>query len=69
MALKLHIPPCIDDPAHHLHPPAPERPLRIQIEGPLVAIERLFPAIEWRVDVRFGEFPQPVAQKLANMAY
>ncbi|GAB1312194.1 SnoaL-like domain-containing protein [Madurella fahalii] len=34
MAFELHIPPCISNPAHPLHPPPPEKPLRIQIEGP-----------------------------------
>ncbi|KAI3324985.1 hypothetical protein HD806DRAFT_462369 [Xylariaceae sp. AK1471] len=38
MAFKLHIPPCICTPAHPQHPPPPDKPLRFQIEGPLIAI-------------------------------
>ncbi|KAJ4863860.1 hypothetical protein T069G_00390 [Trichoderma breve] len=35
MALQLHIPSCIRSPVHAHHPPPPDKPLRIQIEGPL----------------------------------
>ncbi|KAF2453020.1 hypothetical protein BDY21DRAFT_417405 [Lineolata rhizophorae] len=34
MALKLHIPPCIDTPPHPNHPPSPGCLLRIHIQGP-----------------------------------
>ncbi|KAI1498404.1 hypothetical protein F5X99DRAFT_326696 [Biscogniauxia marginata] len=69
MALKLHIPHCIQTPAHCLHPPVPKRPLRIQIEGPTVSIERLLPAVSWHTNVRHLEFPQPAGPALAKLAY
>ncbi|KJZ68410.1 hypothetical protein HIM_12198 [Hirsutella minnesotensis 3608] len=69
MPLQLYIPPCIRDPAHHLHFPETGQPLRIQIEGPVVAIERLFPTITWHTNPARLEFPQPAAQELANLAY
>lgn len=69
MGLELHIPPCVCDPAHPLHPPPLEKPLRIQIEGPLVAIERLLPSISWHTDPLNLVFPQPASHGLANLAY
>ncbi|KAI0450423.1 hypothetical protein F5B21DRAFT_490799 [Xylaria acuta] len=64
MALELYIPPCIRNPIDPHHPPPPNKPLRIQIEGPLVAVERLFPNIQWHVhDV------QPAGPKLAELTY
>ncbi|EQL03258.1 arginine deiminase type-3 [Ophiocordyceps sinensis CO18] len=69
MPLQLYIPPCLRDPAHHLHLPEFGQPLRIQIEGPVVAIERLFPTITWHTNPTRLEFPQPAAQELANLAY
>lgn len=69
MPLQLYIPPCLRDPAHHLHLPELGQPLRIQIEGPVVAIERLFPTITWHTNPTRLEFPQPAAQELANLAY
>ncbi|KAI0518548.1 hypothetical protein F5B22DRAFT_69882 [Xylaria bambusicola] len=69
MALKLYIPPCIRNPINQYHPPPPDRPLRIQIEGPLVAVERLFPNIQWHVKDIQPEFPQPAGPKLAELTY
>ncbi|KAF6820976.1 hypothetical protein CSOJ01_00411 [Colletotrichum sojae] len=63
--LELYIPPCLFNPAHHLHPPAPDRPLRICIEGPLVSVQRLLPSIEWKVSFRLKVFPQPAGPELA----
>ncbi|KAI1377295.1 hypothetical protein F4677DRAFT_444521 [Hypoxylon crocopeplum] len=69
MALELYIPPCICNPAHPHHLPPPDKPLRIQIEGSLVPVERLFPGIEWRLKNIQPEFPQPAASKLAELTY
>ncbi|KAK2009718.1 hypothetical protein LZ32DRAFT_608233 [Colletotrichum eremochloae] len=70
MALELHIPPCIVKPACDLHPPAFERPLRIQIEGPLVSIEKLFPGIQWKIPlVNTSEYFQPAGPELAALTY
>ncbi|KAI1746374.1 hypothetical protein F4680DRAFT_19386 [Xylaria scruposa] len=69
MALELYIPPCIRNPIDPHHHPPPDKPLRIQIEGPLVAVERLFPNIQWHVEDLVPEFPQPAGPKLAELTY
>ncbi|KAK8048273.1 hypothetical protein PG994_010003 [Apiospora phragmitis] len=69
MALKLHIPDCIQIPAHRLHLPEPSQPLRIQIEGPTLAIERLLPTISWQTDPTHLHFPQPAGPALARLAF
>lgn len=70
MALKLHVPPCIRDPAHALHPPPIDRPLRIQIEGPLVSIQKLVPGHSWHFAKPSAEhFPQSGGEALAKLAY
>jgi len=69
MAFELHIPPCISTPAHPLHPPPLEKPLRIQIEGPVVAIQKLLPDISWRTDPLSAVFPQPAGPEIAKLVY
>jgi hypothetical protein len=71
MALPLHIPPCIHSPAAAHHPPPDEKPLRIQIEGPLTAVKKLLPEVPWRTDMMAGPlvFPQPAGPELAGLAY
>lgn len=69
MALLLYILACIHSPPRHLHPPPYERPLRIQIEGPSVSVERLLPQITWRLRMGFSGFPQPAGPELARLAY
>ena len=69
MALELYIPPCINSPAHPHHPPPLEKPLRIQIDGPLVAIQRLLPDMTWPVDALDRVFPLPGGPGLARLAY
>ena len=69
MVLPLYIPPCIHTPAGQYHLPPSDQPLRIQIEGPLVAIERLLPDIPWLLDSRDRMFPQPVGPELARLTY
>ncbi|KAI1742672.1 hypothetical protein F4680DRAFT_23741 [Xylaria scruposa] len=69
MALELHIPPCIHSPAHAFHLPPLDQPLRIQIEGPLTAIQRLVPDASWHVDVMAQVFPMPGAKSLAELTY
>lgn len=69
MALELYIPPCIHDPAHALHPPPLDRPLRVQIEGPLVSIRKLVPDCSWHFKAGSREFPQPGGEALAKLTY
>ena len=69
MALELYIPPCVSTSAHPLHPPPLEQPLRIQIEGLLVSIQKLLPEVPWSTDVPSPVFPQPAGPKLARLAY
>ncbi|PYI07289.1 hypothetical protein BO78DRAFT_469328 [Aspergillus sclerotiicarbonarius CBS 121057] len=71
MALPLYIPPCIHTPADKHHLPPPDQPLRIQIEGPLSAIQRLLPDTPWHLDWDFANptFPQPAGPALAKLAY
>ncbi|KAI1141371.1 hypothetical protein F5Y05DRAFT_259054 [Hypoxylon sp. FL0543] len=69
MALELHIPPCISTPAHPFHLPPVDKPLRIQIEGPLVSVQKLLPGITWHTDIRFHVFPQPAGPELAKLTY
>ncbi|KAJ5718512.1 hypothetical protein N7488_004158 [Penicillium malachiteum] len=65
-ALPLHIPSCRLDPPHRFHFPSPEQPLRIQIEGPLLALQRLLPGVSWHVP---HSFPLPGGPKLAELAF
>ncbi|GIK05190.1 hypothetical protein Aspvir_009293 [Aspergillus viridinutans] len=69
MALPLYIPRCIHTPASQCHLPPPDKPLRIQIEGPLIAIQRLLPHIPWRLDPLDRTFPQPAGPELARLTY
>ncbi|KAI3328053.1 hypothetical protein HD806DRAFT_484866 [Xylariaceae sp. AK1471] len=69
MAYKLFIPPCICNPPHPNHPPPPEKPLRIQIDGPTVAIERLFSENLWNMGEFSPKFPQPAAAHLAKLTH
>ena len=63
------IPHCICTPAHSLHPPTLDKPVRIQIEGPLVSIQKLLPEVPWHIDVYNRIFPQPAGPELAKLAY
>ena len=69
MALKIHIPPCIDTPRHHYHPPPLGHPLRIHIQGPLVSIQKLIPDIDWTIED--WEIPDflPGGAPLARLTY
>jgi len=69
MALKLYIPPCIHNPAHALHPPPLDRPLRVQIEGPLVSIQKLVPDYSWHFKAGSQDFPQPGGEALAKLTF
>lgn len=69
MALQLYILPCRHNPRHDLHPPPHERPLRIQIEGPKVSVERLLPHTSWHLRLGSSPFPQPAGPELARLAY
>lgn len=71
MALKLYIPPCIRNPAHPLHPPPLDRPVRVQIEGPLVSIQKLAPDCSWDhlKAAQAPDFPQPGGKALAKLTY
>jgi hypothetical protein len=66
-ALPLHIPPsCRVNPPHRFHFPSAEQPLRIQIEGPLLALQKLLPGVSWHVP---HSFPLPGGPKLAELAF
>ncbi|KAK7211925.1 hypothetical protein V2G26_019103 [Clonostachys chloroleuca] len=69
MALELYIPPCLHVPVHSKHPPPVEKPLRIQIEGPLVSIQKLVPEAQWHIDIFNQVFPQPAGPLLAKLAF
>ncbi|KAF2181273.1 hypothetical protein K469DRAFT_692145 [Zopfia rhizophila CBS 207.26] len=66
MALELYIHPCIHNRPHHLHPPPPDKPLRIQIQGPLESIQKLLPNVSWHP---IGPFPQLGGLKLASLTH
>ncbi|KAL3418790.1 hypothetical protein PVAG01_09011 [Phlyctema vagabunda] len=68
-ALPLYIPQCLRNPPHRFHLPSLEQPLRIQIEGPLLALQKLLPEVSWHVPHNFPEFPLPVGPKLAELAF
>ncbi|RDL31009.1 Arginine deiminase type-3 [Venustampulla echinocandica] len=67
MALELYIPPCII--THGAHSPPVEQPLRIQIGGPLVSIQKLLPKTPWDAEPLSPVFPQPAGPKLAKLAF
>ncbi|RAL08923.1 uncharacterized protein BO97DRAFT_472824 [Aspergillus homomorphus CBS 101889] len=69
MALPLFIPPCIRTPRGQYHLPPPDKPLRVQIEGPLVAIKKLLPHISWCLSLQNRTFPQPAGPELARLTY
>lgn len=69
MALPLYIPPCFRTPTGPYHLPSFEKPLRIQIEGPLVAIQRLILPASWHLDVVTLKFPQMAGPELARLTY
>ncbi|KAH7303038.1 hypothetical protein B0I35DRAFT_447396 [Stachybotrys elegans] len=69
MALQLYIPPCLHVPANPRHPPLVDKPLRIQIEGPLVSIKKLVPEAQWNIDLFKQTFPQPAGPLLANLTF
>ncbi|WQF88246.1 hypothetical protein CDEST_13260 [Colletotrichum destructivum] len=69
MALDLYIPPCMRSPSHPLHPPPLNKPLRIQIEGPLVSVQKLFPEAPWHVSEIPTPFPQPAGPLLVRLGY
>jgi hypothetical protein len=66
MALELYIPPCVNRPPHHLHPPPLDKPLRIRIQGLLETIQKLLPNISWHP---IGPFPQLGGLKLASLTH
>lgn len=65
--LELFIPPCVNRPRHCLHPPPPERPLRIRIQGPLETIQKLLPSVPWHPIG--SEFPHPGGPQLAHLTH
>ncbi|KNG86328.1 hypothetical protein ANOM_005222 [Aspergillus nomiae NRRL 13137] len=69
MAVPLYIPPCIHNPTSKHHLPPHDQPLRIQIEGPLVAIQRILPDIPWHLSLLNRTFPQPAGPELARLTY
>lgn len=69
MLPPLYIPLCIRTPPGHLHLPPPEQPLKIEIEGPLVAIQRLLPHMPWRLDKPVLTFTGLAGSELLKLAY
>ncbi|KAI9711060.1 MAG: hypothetical protein M1828_001987 [Chrysothrix sp. TS-e1954] len=69
MAVHLEIPKCLDRPPHRFHFPPPSQPLRIRIEGPLTAVQRLVPNVPWYLDLVRKPFPQPAGPPLAKMTF
>ena len=69
MTLQLFIPECKATPVRPFHLPAFERPLKLQIEGPTFAIEKLLPATSWQTDARNLPFSQPAGLALADVAF
>lgn len=67
VALPLYIPLCIHNPPGQYHFPPPYQPLRIQIEGPLIAIQRLLPHATWHLGLLNQPFPQPAGPELARL--
>ena len=67
-ALPLYIPPCVTIPPHPFHLPPLGQPLRIHIEGPLLALQRLLPGVSWHLTDYSPEFPMPGGPKLAELA-
>lgn len=66
-ALPLYIlPSCLAKPPHRFHFPSEAQPLRIQIEGPLIALQKLLPEVSWHVP---QSFPLPGGPKLAELAF
>lgn len=41
------VPVCVEQPSHPNHPPPAEKPLRISVMGPLYAIQKMFPEVNW----------------------
>lgn len=68
-AYELCIHPCVANPRHHHHPPPEDKPLRVQVEGPLSAIQKLCPGIQWHTRLVNHPFPQPAGPLLARCAF
>jgi len=68
-ALPLYIPPCLTNPPHRFHLPSLEQPLRVQIDGPLLALQKLLPEVSWHVSDHSCEFLLPAGLKLAKLAF
>ncbi|KAJ8113452.1 hypothetical protein OPT61_g4413 [Boeremia exigua] len=66
MPLELYIPPCVQNPPHHLHPPAAHKALRIRIQGPLQTIKKCLPQRSWHP---IAPFPQPGGLELAQLTH
>ncbi|OAQ98761.1 hypothetical protein LLEC1_05796 [Akanthomyces lecanii] len=69
MAHQLSIPSCILTPNDINHLPPIRKPLRINIEGPTVSIEKLLPGVSWQTQDCPTKFPQPAGPPLADLTY
>jgi hypothetical protein len=71
MELELAIPPCISIPAHPLHFPSLDRPLRVQIAGPLASLMALLPDLKTTVDkgINSSFLPKALGLQFARMVY
>lgn len=69
LALPLHIPPCHQSPPHLLHLPSPDHPLQVQVEGHLIAIQKLLPTTSWYTADHNPMLPMPGGPELAKLAF
>ncbi|TVY14154.1 hypothetical protein LARI1_G007782 [Lachnellula arida] len=68
-ALPLFIPPYCQNSHHRLHLPSLDQPFRIQVEGPLIAIQKLLPKVSWHTPNHSPIFPLPGGPELAKLAF
>jgi hypothetical protein len=68
MTLDLYIHPCIHDPPYHHSPPL-DKPLKIQIQGPLESIQKILPDTSWHTENFTTVFPQPAGPELARLTF
>lgn len=56
-------------PRYSNHLPSDQKPLRIQIEGPLSSVKKLVPDAEWNINLFYQIFPQPAGTSFARCAF
>lgn len=58
-------------PPHNFFPPPSDKALRIQIDGPLLALQKLLPKVSWYIHhhSQLNRFPQAGGIELAKLAF